>query len=84
MAKGRDKETGEKGNGSQFYVTFQEQKGLDGEATVFGRIVEGWEVLDKLEKLEVDKKGRPKQKVEIERVVIHANPIADGEDGDLA
>lgn len=64
-------------NGSQFFVTFDKAGHLDGKNTVFGRVIEGWSTLDKLEALQVDKKSRPKERVVIERVDIHANPLAD-------
>lgn len=63
-------------NGSQFFVTFGPQPTLDGNNTVFGALLEGEEVLDKIEELEVDKKGRAKDMPRIERVTIHANPLA--------
>jgi len=66
-------------NGSQFFVTFDKAAHLDGKNTVFGRIIEGWETLEKIEGVEVDRKNRPRDKVEIQRVVVHANPVADGE-----
>jgi len=43
---------------------------------VFGKVLEGWEVLDDMEKLVVDKKSRPQERVEIKKVTIHANPLA--------
>jgi peptidylprolyl isomerase len=36
-------------NGSQFFMTFIPTTWLDGKHTVFGRVVEGFEVLDQLE-----------------------------------
>lgn len=65
-------------NGSQFFILFAPAPHLDGKNTVFGRVIgdEGMGVLAKLEELETDKKGRPKEKVLIERVTVHANPIA--------
>jgi peptidyl-prolyl cis-trans isomerase-like 3 len=63
-------------NGSQFFVTFAPAPHLDGKNTVFGKVIEGFEILDELEGVDVDKKGRPKHKVCIERVGIHANPLA--------
>ncbi|PSN73250.1 cyclophilin-like protein [Corynespora cassiicola Philippines] len=63
-------------NGSQFFITLAPAPHLDGKNTVFGKVLEGHEVLDELEKIEVDKKSRPKERVEIKNVTIHANPLA--------
>ncbi|KAF2120943.1 cyclophilin-like domain-containing protein [Lophiotrema nucula] len=63
-------------NGSQFFITFAPAPHLDGKNTVFGKVLEGDEVLDDLEKLEVDKKSRPKERVVINNITIHANPLA--------
>ena len=65
-------------NGSQFFILFAPAPHLDGKNTVFGRVLgdEGMAVLATMEKLEMDKKGRPKDRVLIERVTIHANPVA--------
>jgi peptidyl-prolyl cis-trans isomerase-like 3 len=63
-------------NGSQFFVTYAAAPHLDGKNSVFGRVLEGWDVLDRMEKVQVDKKGRPLEKVCIESVTIHANPLA--------
>lgn len=64
-------------NGSQFFVTFAAAPHLDGKNSVFGRVIEGWETLDRIEEVKVDKKNRPADAVRIERVEIHANPLAD-------
>ena len=67
---------GPKSNGSQFFITFAPAPHLDGKNTVFGKILEGDEVLDDMEKIAVDKKSRPQERVEIKKVTIHANPLA--------
>lgn len=68
---------GPKTNGSQFFVTFAAAPHLDGKNTVFGRVLECWDTLDKMEAVEVDKKNRPLEPIRINTVTIHANPLAD-------
>lgn len=65
-------------NGSQFFVLFDKAPHLDGLNTVFGKVIgdDSLETLAKIEGVEVDKKNRPKEKVVIERVTVHANPLA--------
>lgn len=65
-------------NGSQFFVLFDKAPHLDGLNTVFGKLLgdDSLRTLAKLEAIEVDKKNRPRKKAFIERVTIHANPIA--------
>ena len=38
-------------NGSQFFITFKETPWLNGRHTVFGEVIEGHDVVDKLEKI---------------------------------
>jgi peptidyl-prolyl cis-trans isomerase-like 3 len=65
-------------NGSQFFITFDKAPHLDGLNTVFGRVIgdDGLVTLGKMERVEVDRKNRPKEGIKIERVTIHANPLA--------
>ncbi len=56
-------------NGSQFFiVTTDEAPWLDGKHTVFGRVVEGMEVVDQISEVERDRNDRPRSDVVIERV----------------
>mmetsp|Transcript_22381 Transcript_22381/g.38074 ORF Transcript_22381/g.38074 Transcript_22381/m.38074 type:complete len:95 (-) Transcript_22381:14-298(-) len=70
-------------NRSQFFITYERQPHLNNVYTVFGRMLDGWEVLDAMERLPVvggPKKAqahRPINPPVIERVTIHANPLAD-------
>ena len=43
---------------------------------VFGHVIDGLDTLDRMEKVPVDGRDRPKQEIKIERVAIHANPMA--------
>ncbi|KXJ96437.1 cyclophilin-like domain-containing protein [Microdochium bolleyi] len=65
-------------NGSQFFILFDKAPHLDGLNTVFGKTIgdESLATLHKIETAEVDKKNRPKDKILIEKVTMHANPLA--------
>lgn len=65
-------------NGSQFFFTLDRAPHLDGLNTVFGKVIgdEGFATLSKMEGVEVDKKNRPKEPIKIERITVHANPLA--------
>jgi peptidyl-prolyl cis-trans isomerase-like 3 len=65
--------------GSQFFITYGPQPHLDGVYSVFGRVVDGWEVVDKMEKVEVGKKHRPVEEIKILKVKVLRNPIAEAE-----
>jgi len=70
-------------NAAQFFVTYEIQPHLNNVYTVFGRLLEGWDVLDRMEKLAViggPKKSQATRPVDppvIHGVTIHANPLAD-------
>lgn len=63
-------------NGSQFFVTYSKQSSLDGKSAVFGRLIDGFETLEKLERQAVGKNNRPLNDLVIEDIVIHSNPVA--------
>jgi cyclophilin family peptidyl-prolyl cis-trans isomerase len=44
---------------SQFFLTFRRTAHLDGAHTVFGRVVEGWEVLPKIQRRDPTRPGQP-------------------------
>uniref|UniRef100_A0A915PUS3 Peptidyl-prolyl cis-trans isomerase n=1 Tax=Setaria digitata TaxID=48799 RepID=A0A915PUS3_9BILA len=62
---------------SQFFITYAKHPTLDLKYTIFGRVIDGFDVLDELEKVKVDAKYRPVIEQKIRNVIIHANPIAD-------
>eukprot|EP00238_Polyblepharides_amylifera_P003551 CAMPEP_0196578550 /NCGR_PEP_ID=MMETSP1081-20130531/7430_1 /TAXON_ID=36882 /ORGANISM="Pyramimonas amylifera, Strain CCMP720" /LENGTH=146 /DNA_ID=CAMNT_0041897811 /DNA_START=222 /DNA_END=662 /DNA_ORIENTATION=+ len=63
-------------NGSQFFLSYAKQKHLDGKFTIFGRVIGGLEVLDMMEKTPTGADDKPLAEIRINRVSIHANPLA--------
>lgn len=57
-------------NGSQFYVTLKPMPALNGQYTVFGRILEGLEHLEEISRLNTDRNNFPLEKVVIKRIVL--------------
>ena len=49
---------------------------MDGKYTIFGKVIDGFETLEKLEKEPVGKNNRPLNDIMIEDITIHCNPIA--------
>lgn len=69
--KGKDTNT------SQFFLLYRKAAHLDRKHTVFGRVVEGLDVLDRLEKVEVADGNRPIEDVIIEEVKVYVDPFED-------
>jgi len=60
-------------NGSQFFiVTAGECPWLDGKHTVFGRVTDGLEVVDRISLVERDRRDRPHNPITIDRVELPA------------
>jgi peptidyl-prolyl cis-trans isomerase B (cyclophilin B) len=60
--------------GAQFFIVLADQPALDNQYTVFGRVSDGIEVLQKISEMPVDDKGVATERIEIRRVTIRDTP----------
>lgn len=60
--------------GAQFFVCVSDQPALDGQYTIFGRVSEGMNVVQKISEAPADADGRPKERIEISSVAIRDTP----------
>lgn len=52
-------------NGSQFYITLRSSRWLDGRNVIFGKVLEGMDVLDVVQKEETDHKNLPLRQISV-------------------
>ncbi|THZ99044.1 peptidyl-prolyl cis-trans isomerase B [Aureobasidium pullulans] len=84
-------------NGSQFFITTAITSWLDGRHVVFGEVLEGWEIVDKIQNLPKGAGDKPQKPIKIaksgelevpeeEKLIGSAEPVADlkEEDDDSA
>ncbi|KAE8133970.1 cyclophilin-like domain-containing protein [Aspergillus pseudotamarii] len=63
---------------SQFIITLGENLDyLDGKAVIFGKVVEGFDVLEKVNEAFIDDRGRPLKDIRIRHTVILDDPFED-------
>lgn len=67
-------------NKSQFFITFRSAHHLDGKHAVFGKVVGGIASLDEMEKIETDKKDRPKKDIIIEECKVFFDPYEEADE----
>ncbi len=56
--------------GSQFYIVVKDSHFLDNQYTVFGRVIDGMEVADKIVSVSRDSRDNPEERVEMKSVKI--------------
>ena len=57
-------------NGCQFFVTTAETPWLNGKHTIFGQVIEGYDVVEAIGKVATGRNDRPVDDVVIERIDI--------------
>src|SRR5215475_4119037 len=60
--------------GAQFFIVLVDQPALDNQYTVFGKVADGIEVLQKISEAAVDDKGLAVDRIEIKHVAIRDTP----------
>jgi peptidyl-prolyl cis-trans isomerase B (cyclophilin B) len=60
--------------GAQFFIAVTDQPALNGQFTVFGRVVDGLDVVQQISEAPVDAQGRVVDRIEITRVTIRDAP----------
>jgi cyclophilin family peptidyl-prolyl cis-trans isomerase len=61
--------------GAQFFVVVTDQPALDGHFTIFGRVIDGMEVVQEISAADADPNGMPRTRIVITSVTIRDTPV---------
>jgi peptidyl-prolyl cis-trans isomerase-like 3 len=67
--------SGRDSNKSQFFITYAKQPHLDGQNTIFGKVIDGLDTLEAMERVPVNNKNRPLQEIKLTHVRIGRSPL---------
>ncbi len=56
--------------GSQFFIMHEDAPHLDGQYAAFGKLTEGFDVLDSIATVDTDRSDRPREEQKIESIII--------------
>jgi peptidyl-prolyl cis-trans isomerase B (cyclophilin B) len=73
MARSQDPDSA----GSQFFIVVQDSNFLDGKYTVFGEVIKGMDIVDKIVSQKRDARDNPFERVEMNVRVVEPEPVAE-------